>query len=151
MGWPGASPLHRACFDGDLTELQKLVKSGGNINSLDRSFSSLLAPLHIAAFQGHLDIAAFLISQRAEVDIKSSYQTTLDTQVNYDLTPLVFAVQKNDLPMARLLLEVGASPFTEYYNSYSDGSSLIPHTVFSTAKSQPMKELLERYRRTPDI
>lgn len=151
MGWPGASPLHRACYDGDLVELQKLVKSGSNINSLDRSFTSLLAPLHIAAFQGHLDIAAFLISQGAKVDIKSSYQTNLDTQVNYDLTPLVFAVQKNDLPMAILLLEAGASPFAEYYNSYSDGSSVILQTVFSTANSQPMKELMERYGRTPDI
>lgn len=151
MGWPGASALHRACFDGDLTQVQKLVRSGSDINSLDRSFSSLLAPLHIAAFQGHLDIAAFLISRGAKVDIKSSYQTTLDTQVNYDLTPLVFAVQKNDLPMAGLLLEAGASPFAEYYSSYSDGSSLILHTVYSTADSQPMKELLERYRRTPDI
>jgi len=144
MTWPGKSLLHKACFEGNLDEVRRIVESGQNINNLDKDgFTAMLAPLHITAMKGHLHIARYLLSQRVEVDVRSTYQTTLDTQVNDQLTPLTYAVQRDDLRMAKLLLEAGASADIEFYNSYSDGSSVIAYSLRSNAKSPAMKELLE--------
>ena len=66
--FPIAEPaLSNAVIRGDFKEIQRIVASGGNINSkdtLDRT------PLHLAAFYGRTKTIEFLISNGAEVDAR---------------------------------------------------------------------------------
>jgi hypothetical protein len=63
------TPLHLACFLGDLEIVQKLVGRGANVNSNDGLNGT---PLHMACHKGHAKVAEFLIGHGAKLDICSN-------------------------------------------------------------------------------
>lgn len=66
-------------------------------------------PLHIAAISGHIHIAKTLLENGAKTESRTE---VLDT-------PLMAAVRRNDLPMARLLVAFGADPTVVRWNGDS--------------------------------
>jgi ankyrin repeat protein/L-ascorbate metabolism protein UlaG (beta-lactamase superfamily) len=88
--------IHEAAQKGDIEAIKKILeKQPGHINTLDKEGES---PLHYSIWQGHFELAKFLIRKIEHVDIKNN-----DRQ-----TPLHYAAYKKDTGIARLLLSKGA-------------------------------------------
>jgi len=90
--------------DGNLKMVQAAVAKGADVNTPGRTrvgqlLTIPLPPLHIAARRGHIDVAAYLISQGADVNKK-------DTLV---FTPLAHAAMRGRARMISLLLKHGAT------------------------------------------
>lgn len=89
--------LIRACADGNLEEVKKLIEIDKvDVNSQEPE--SLDTALHIAAGKS-LDLVKYLRSKGARIDIKNKH----------DLTPLVSAVFSNNFPVVQYLVENGAN------------------------------------------
>ena len=89
------TPLHAACWAGDLAEVKRLVGDGANVNHLDSAGES---PLHGAAAWGHTDVVRFLVSSGAAVNVPG---TT-------DLSRLHWAAGWGNVETVRVLVEAGA-------------------------------------------
>lgn len=88
--------LFEAVEKGDLAQLELLISKGADVNLKDPNG---LTPLHIAAKEGHVDIAAFLIKNRAEVNARAG---------EYGLTPLHWAAWKGHKRVVEMLIDAGA-------------------------------------------
>lgn len=61
--------LHQAVINGDLDKVKQLVKSGADVNQLDKRMGN--SPLHIAAQTDHTDIMVYLIEQGAFINLQT--------------------------------------------------------------------------------
>jgi uncharacterized protein len=103
------TPLHRAAKCGHLTVVQSLVELGANVNAkihvhkkesnLYEKFYTYATPFHMAVQEKHLDVIKFLASHGANVNATRSYSSDAST-------PLIDAINKNDLEFIKLLLEI---------------------------------------------
>ncbi|CAO1379096.1 unnamed protein product [Diamesa serratosioi] len=76
------TPLHWACYYGQLKTAETLIECGADVNYLADNYVS---PLHLAASEGHHEIVRLLIQYRAKIN-------QMDIDGN---TPLHFAASNN--------------------------------------------------------
>lgn len=91
--------LHRAAADGDLSEVERLVAEGAEINAFDDLSRT---PLHYAAENEHYKVTAWLLEHGAAVN---AYDEKMIGE-----TALCLAAQKHYPEMVELLLKHGADP-----------------------------------------
>lgn len=72
----GASPLHMACFSGNLGAVEVLLGAGADVHS--RKHAHRMTPLHLAAMGGHKAIVEALlkVGARAAVRVKGNTPAT---------------------------------------------------------------------------
>ncbi|KAK8641622.1 hypothetical protein V6N13_011012 [Hibiscus sabdariffa] len=85
-----------AAYNGDLYQLQSLIRAGADPNKTDYDGRS---PLHLAASKGYEDIASFLIRHPVDINIKDKFGNT----------PLLEAIKNGQDNIAALLVKEGAS------------------------------------------
>lgn len=99
---------------GDLSAVKKLVGGGADVNKTD---DDGFTPLLRAAFDGQVEVARYLISRGADVNVRLSVAVTAlnregieigDERTAVIATPLVAAAFRGHLPMVELLVEGGA-------------------------------------------
>nr|XP_015212659.1 PREDICTED: tonsoku-like protein [Lepisosteus oculatus] len=95
----GETPLHRACIDGNLKQVQYLVEQGHPVNPRDYCGWT---PLHEACNHGHLEIVRLLLERGANVNDPGGPMCE-------GITPLHDALGCGHFLVARLLVEKGAS------------------------------------------
>ncbi len=97
--WFEAERLHRAAEAGDLDEMERLVKSGFDVNRYDdMSFT----PLHAAIVARQLEAAKWLLDHNADVNANE--------EEKIGETPLCEAVKCDSPELVALLLDYGADP-----------------------------------------
>jgi ankyrin repeat protein len=91
--------LHFAAQHGDLSQIERLIVDGSDVNAFD---SLGMTPLHWAAKGEHLNVVAFLIKHGA--DVNAHHEPSIgDTALG--------AVAGNcSFEMARVLVDAGADP-----------------------------------------
>ena len=91
-------PLHRAARAGQLDEVRRLVEAGADVNSLADWPTS--RPLHWAIMGEpvNLDVLSYLVEHGARIGGQGRDQGT----------PLHLAALRNDLPVVKRLVELGA-------------------------------------------
>ncbi|KAK3771370.1 hypothetical protein RRG08_050421 [Elysia crispata] len=118
--------LLEACREGRKFIVQKLVRSGVEVNV--RGYKRCTTPLHIAAEQGFVDIAAFLLDKDADVDACDGhgnsalilavnrtgssdmlnlllvYEAKVDHQNSEGVTALMKAVEVMDIDAVKILI-----------------------------------------------
>jgi TolB-like protein/ankyrin repeat protein/class 3 adenylate cyclase len=99
---PHVSPLHAAVKKSNLEGVKRLIADGTNVNIEDYYGAS---PLHIAANNGHAEIAALLVN--AGADIEAGAQGYPDNRV-FNATPLIVAAQQGHSKVAEVLIHAGA-------------------------------------------
>lgn len=78
----GGTPLHSACFWGNINIVQALIEAGADVAAVTNSKSSS-SPLHYAARQGHALVAQILIqSFAARAQGLNPHMPTLEAYVN---------------------------------------------------------------------
>ncbi|KAK2706489.1 hypothetical protein QYM36_016505 [Artemia franciscana] len=90
------TPLVTAILNNNSDMVKYLLESGANPNCAQYHFGIL----HVAVWRRRANLCQLLISYDAKVDALNANNTT----------PLVMAIQANDLDMVRYLLESGADP-----------------------------------------
>ncbi|WP_257282254.1 ankyrin repeat domain-containing protein [Endozoicomonas sp. ISHI1] len=89
--------FYRACFEGNLDQVEKSLAEGVNVNAaIDDDFTALM----LASGQGHEDIVERLIDAGAD----------LNAQTNNGATSLFIAAQENNTDCVRILIEARADP-----------------------------------------
>ena len=91
-------PLHDAARAGDLDSVNHFLAAPHTVavNIRDRNGA---APLHLAAWRGHVSVVAALIAAAAEVDAKN----------NLGQTALMYAAQGGHAPVVSVLIALGAN------------------------------------------
>jgi ankyrin repeat protein len=97
--WIENEAVHRAASDGDIKELEQLIRSGYSIHQFDDLGQT---PLHYAVQNQHYKVAQFLLEHGADVNARH-----LETNSN---TPIALAVEGDYPEMVTLLLSFGADP-----------------------------------------
>jgi uncharacterized protein len=92
----GTTPLHRAAHDNDIAAVEKLIKSGADVNAKNEYGST---PILEAAMNGNAAIIERLL--KAGADANSSGPD--------GMTPLMIVARNSDLKPAQLLLDHGAN------------------------------------------
>jgi len=103
-----ASELHEAARNGNIDQVRSILERDPSLLE-KRTDNGYFRPLHLAAMEGHLDIAQFLIDRRAEVNPTD----------RSGLTPLHHAARRKRYAIARLLLENGAEINAKAYYNYT--------------------------------
>eukprot|EP01040_Poterioochromonas_malhamensis_P003286 gene3286-3504_t len=91
--------IHEYVRNNDIVKVEEYISSGGDINAIDKLKRT---PLHLAAWNGNLDIVTCLLKHNAIIDAKA-----MDA-----FNPLHFAVQSNGpqaVECVRLLCKKGKS------------------------------------------
>jgi ankyrin repeat protein len=95
--------LYQACYSGEIEKAREAILQGARVTYPDaagRLPMRGLAPLHVAAFNGHTDI--MLLLMQAGANIEESHRTLSPT-------PFLYVVQEgSQVEAARLLLSWGA-------------------------------------------
>lgn len=91
------TPLKLAVGLNKLSTVQYLIEKGAAVNYQINSF---MLPLHVAAWEGYVEIAKVLLDNGAEVDLCSSTN---------DDTPLHMAASRGNIEVVKLLIEYGAN------------------------------------------
>jgi ankyrin repeat protein len=95
----GSSALMFAAVKNDVEIMRLLLKFGAEIENKNHSGKTALS---IAIAWGHKEAINFLVEQGANTNIDLNYLN------DDDLTPLMIAVEKNDLELVNLLIKLGA-------------------------------------------
>ncbi|KAL8916890.1 MAG: hypothetical protein Q9208_008292 [Pyrenodesmia sp. 3 TL-2023] len=88
--------LFKAARDGNMRRLKEALQTSLDVNALQGPTG--LAPLHIAAVNGHVDVIQLLLKNGADVDLRSSY----------DKTALNNAASGAHAEAVRIILDAGA-------------------------------------------
>lgn len=96
--------LFRAARDGKIGRLEAALQASVDVNALQGPTG--LAPLHVAAVNGHVDAIQSLLGNGANVDLPSSY----------NLTALTNAAFGAHTEAVRILLDAGAQMDTQPRN-----------------------------------
>lgn len=119
--------IHDAAGQGDLAKVKMLLNSNPNlVNEKDKHG---LTPLHLAAWEGHKDVAELLISKGANVNAKCKDGST----------PLHFAAMFGHKDIAALLISKGADVNIEDTFGYT------PLHLAIEADSKDVAELLRAH------
>jgi len=94
----GCSPLHDACLNGHIDAVNLMLAAGAKVDQRSANGHTLL---NSACHNGHIDVARLLL----ETAHARAYVNTPDDN---DASPLLYAGNRGDLPMMRLLLDNGA-------------------------------------------
>ncbi|MDR3706689.1 MAG: ankyrin repeat domain-containing protein [Capsulimonadaceae bacterium] len=122
------SPLHRACFSGDLSTVRHLVDAGADVNLQgERNGRDTPLMLAIAAEENRGAIVKLLIDHGANVRLAD----------NKGRTALHLAALYGDLPLATLLLAHGA----DVNARDAEGHTSLSYAGVWT-KDKPMRDLL---------
>ena len=100
----GNTPLHRACFLGNLEKVQKMIVNH-NLNEENKDGDT---PLHFASYRGHLEIVKTLIEAGADIDTKNKTGNT----------PLHLASQEAHLNIVKALIHAGTNYMLINKNGY---------------------------------
>ena len=93
----GRTAVFVAAQNGCLGALQVLwEEAGANLETPDNRRAT---PLHIAAYNGHLDVVEYLLTEGVEMDVVD----------DNDNSPISLAAQQGHFRVVRLLIERGAS------------------------------------------
>ncbi|ROT76363.1 putative tonsoku-like protein-like [Penaeus vannamei] len=95
----GETPLHKACIDGNLTMVRKLLQQGHPVNPRDNCG---WLPIHEAANHGYYDIILELIEAGAWISDRGGKQCD-------GITPIHDAASCGNIEIVRLLMNKGAS------------------------------------------
>ncbi|WVT72891.1 ankyrin repeat domain-containing protein [Sinorhizobium chiapasense] len=93
----GLTALHAAAYGGNLETAKLLVAKGAGVNDVANFYR--MSPLHAAAEEGHAEIIAFLLTNKADIEAKE----------RNGYTPLTQAGWRSHWPAAELLLKAGAT------------------------------------------
>jgi uncharacterized protein len=93
----GQTALHIVTQRRDLTWMSYLIGKGANVNAGD---SRGVTHMQVASNLGFLEGVELLVQAKARIDDSNDAGET----------PLIFAVHRRDIPMARVLLRAGANP-----------------------------------------
>ncbi len=118
------TPLHKAVRHRAITEIQKLLDEGTNIDVEDEQG---FTPLHVAAVHGHIKTAEFLLNHGADINKQNS---------KHGITPLYIAMVAQQDSMAAFLKEQGAD------DSITDMFDQTPAEAASVMKKRADKKLL---------
>lgn len=91
----GFTPLHIACYTGNIKIVETLLKYKADPNTISKSGTALL----LASFMGDIGIVKTLLSHRADPNISSPYLKR---------TPLMAAAENGHAEIVKLLLKSGA-------------------------------------------
>jgi ankyrin repeat protein len=122
----GNTPLHNACLEGNIENVDLALKVVGN--DIDAKNIQFLTPLHIACKYGRIDIALKLIEFGADINGKPENNCRLTD------TPLQLAILKKDLDLVKLLIEKGADVNAKNHNNF---------TALHIASFKGIKEIVE--------
>jgi ankyrin repeat protein len=61
-GW---TPLHHACYQGDLDSASYLIESGSKVNAFSNQNRT---PMHLAAMNNHTDLVKVLLMTQADIE-----------------------------------------------------------------------------------
>ncbi|KDO23987.1 hypothetical protein SPRG_10684 [Saprolegnia parasitica CBS 223.65] len=90
--------IHTACWKGDVAVVERLLEHDV-VNDRDATeFGDMNAPLHYAAYQGHLPLCRLLIEKKAKINATNAV----------GCTALFFASQQEHTSVVQYLLEQGA-------------------------------------------
>jgi ankyrin repeat protein len=95
----GFTPLHLACYFNQETAALWLIEQGADVNAVAKN-QMQIAPIHATATHGNLTILRSLLEHNAAVNAAQAGGYTAVHQ----------AAHRNNVPMAKLLLEFGADP-----------------------------------------
>lgn len=110
----------KAAKKGDLAQVQALVaKDRGLLAARDSDGST---PLHCAAWKGHREVVAFLLSAGADANARNEND-------HWGTTPLHAAAHANQAAIAELLIASGA----EVNARDPNGRTPLEHTTFHKA------------------
>jgi len=123
-----AAPIHDLCKRGNSEDLEKLIKSGANVNARNEQGET---PLYIAVSDNSVTKIELLLSNGANVNL----QNTGDGK-----TPLHRAVYSNYIDCAMLLLAKDADPTIKAKNGKS---------ALDNAKDCKRVELLALFKKHP--
>lgn len=121
------TPLHWACYYGQLKTAEKLIEFGSDVNVLARNYVS---PLHLAASGGHNEIVRMLIIKGAEVN-------KMDINGN---TPLHYAAFNNFPHTTNELLN---SPQSDILLTNEDNKT--PYHLAIENKANLAQSVIENY------
>jgi ankyrin repeat protein len=107
----------------DASKIKYLIERGADVNAKEQYGNT---SLHWASIENHIELAKFLIERGADVNAKR----------NDEETPLHEASWKNRIETAKLLIEKGADVEAKCNKG---------KTPFDWARSDEMKELLQKY------
>ena len=97
IGTVGVTLMHYAASMNDIKMLEVLILAGGDVNVRDEEYEDM--PLHIAAWEGNLEIARVLIKEGSSIN---SLNNSLST-------PLHYAVFNGHLQLVKELIKSGAN------------------------------------------
>ncbi|XP_022094570.1 tonsoku-like protein [Acanthaster planci] len=95
----GETLLHRACIDGNIRQVRKLLQQGHPVNP--RDYCGWI-PLHEACNFGHLAVVEALLDHGADIDDRGGDGCS-------GITPLHDAINGGNFDVAQLLVERGAN------------------------------------------
>jgi len=130
-----AANIYDAADEGDLELVQKLLEAEPGLiyKTSDAGFASAL---HFAAKSGHIDVAKYLIEQKADVNRKTQSSKT----------PLHLACEKGHINMVKLLLYMGADYTLTNFSKYgTETTRQTPKEVAAEYKHTKIVELLDKY------
>lgn len=97
----GMTPLHKASVFNRLTCAEALVTAGADVSAFGRKYGALwLAPIHLAAEDGHAEMIKFLLDHGADVNTP--------TEGANRITPLHMAAAKGQVTAVETLIAAGA-------------------------------------------
>ncbi len=117
--------LMEAVFNEDLKAVKRLIKQGAPVNAQDEAGWTAL---HMASYEGFLEIAHLLIDVGAQLDLKNKFETT----------PLHMAASERNLEVVEALIEAGADVTLET----KEGSTAL-HMAASCGELHIVKSLVE--------
>lgn len=123
--------LHGAVSEGDAASVRLELGKGADPN---RKNPDSFTPLHLAARQGHLEIAGLLLENGADPNRR---------QDKTACTPLHLAVEHRREKVTRLLLEQGANP--NLVAHFAKGKALAPLQLAARSGNAEIARLLLRY------